>query len=167
LGPLADLRPLCLSTEFRLCVCSFIHEATSVALNLHQRHISGPLAQLRNGVTSQAGPDLVTLSESESLSARTRGRRLRLAHGAGPPGVCMSESVCLSVCLSDSVCLSPSRSRCHVTTAASAGAGVPAIRPPARPCPARQACPDVLSCPKVLWFRRFGFFSLSARRFHQ
>ena len=49
------------------------------------------------------------------------------------PGVCLSESVCLSVCLSESVslrvCLSPSR--CDVTTATSAGARVPAARPPA------------------------------------
>ena len=35
LGARADLRPRGFSTKFRLCVCSFIHEATSVALDLH------------------------------------------------------------------------------------------------------------------------------------
>jgi hypothetical protein len=50
---------------------------------------------------------------------------------SSPTGVrvCLSESVCLSVSVSESVCLSPSR--CHVTTAVSAGARYPP-RPPGR-----------------------------------
>ena len=93
-------------------------------------------------------------------SARTRAtRRPRVS-------VCRSLSVCLSVCLSESVwlrvCLSPSR--CHVTTAASAGACVPAARPPASECPPRRPGRFVLSessvVPEIwllfLYARRFG-----------
>ena len=62
------------------------------------------------------------------------GRHTVTCHRDSPPtGVCLSESVSQSACVSESVCLLVclSPSQCHVTTAASAGARVPAARPPA------------------------------------
>ena len=75
--------------------------------------------------------------------------------------VCPSLSVCLSVCLSLSVC----ESVCHSHDVTSRPQRPLAPVCPRPPPSARPAGPDVLSCPKVLWFRRFGLFFLSARRF--
>ena len=70
---------------------------------------------------------------SESVRVCLPGRHTVTCHRDSPPtGVCLSESVSQSACVSESVCLLVclSPSQCHVTTAASAGARVPAARPP-------------------------------------
>ena len=94
---------------------------------------------------------------SESVCPHTRH--------SPPTGVCLSESVCLSVCLSESVCLQVclSQSRCHITNAASAGACVPAARPPASECPPRRPGRFVLSESSVV--PEIWLLFLSARRF--
>ena len=107
---------VCLSVSRSVSGCKSLTVTVTVAAVFQPLNLkSGPGAPGRRGV--------VTLSESVCPHSRH----------SPPTGVCLSESVYLSIYLSESVCLRVclSPSRCHVTTAASAGARVPAARPPA------------------------------------